>query len=105
MDKSGALQAVRHLPAENVAAWREGGHRYIDEPLGLVIADLNRYATQRIVVEDPALEALRITTTFFSDDWQGWLDTLETAVPILQVRKAKNSVRIATKSETHGSPE
>jgi len=95
LDTSGALKTVRHVPAEQVATWRQGQHHYIDEPLGIVIADLNRYASRRIVVDDPAVDSLRITTTFFSDDWQGWLATLEMAVPTLQVRQAEDGVYIS----------
>lgn len=97
MDGSGALQQIRHRPAESVAAWRKWQHHYIDEPLSIVIADLNRYATQQIVVSDPAVETLRITTTFFNDDWRGWLRTLEAAVPALEIEEDQGIVHISAR--------
>ena len=79
LDRRGILQPVRQVPSDQVAMWRDGRHYYIDEPLAAVVADLNRYSTQRIVIDDASLASLRITATFFSDDWRGWLDTLQSA--------------------------
>jgi hypothetical protein len=33
--------------------------------------------------------------TFFSDDWQGWLDTLESAVPAISLRDSAAAVHIS----------
>lgn len=97
MDADGRVMALRTTPLESVAAWRIGRHSYIDEPLSLIVADLNRYSSRRVTIDDPQLANLRITTTFFSDESQGWLHTLGRAVPSLLVMETKDGVRITTK--------
>ncbi len=98
VERSGVIRSVRALASDNVAAWRNGRHSYIDEPLSRVIADLNRYSTRPVVIDDPALARLRITTTFFSTDWQGWLHTLASAAPALQIKEDRDTMRIVSKA-------
>lgn len=100
MDRAGSLQMVRPIPAEQIATWRSGRHSYIDEPLAVVVADLNRYSTQQIVIDDDSVSSLRITATFLSDDWRGWLATLEAAAAEqgITVRTGKDAIHITQSS-------
>jgi hypothetical protein len=52
-----------------------------------------------VLIEDAALNDLRITTTFFGSDWQGWLATLETAIPAISLRDSQNAVRISSRAQ------
>ncbi len=88
---------IRHVAAGQVATWRDGQHRYIDAPLQIVVADLNRYATRPVLIDDSAAANLRITATFLNQDWEGWLNTLEAAVPALRVHDDKDAVHISTR--------
>lgn len=58
-------------PAEGAnAAWHRGRLRFVEEPLAVVVANLNRYSGRRIVIGDSALDALRFTGTVSSvEDW------------------------------------
>jgi len=49
-------------------AWVSGRVVFDSTPLGVAVAEINRYAPQRIVLADPALATLQISGTFSVDD-------------------------------------
>lgn len=67
---------------EAVAAWRNGQRQYLAEPLANVVADLNRYSTRRITIEDPELREMVITGSIFEREINPWLKSLEVALPV-----------------------
>lgn len=52
---------------ERATAWRRGQTVFQDTPLGLAVAELNRYGGPPIVVDDPRLAALPISGVFASN--------------------------------------
>ncbi len=70
------------IEPEAVAAWRNGQRQYLAEPLANVVADLNRYSTRHIGIEDPELSELAITGAIFERDIDRWLKSLEVALPV-----------------------
>ncbi len=71
-------------PADSLlaSAWQRGVFKYVREPLVDVIADLNRYRTRRIVIEDAALGEERYTGTVFGSRMDDWLEALQSAFPV-----------------------
>lgn len=63
-------------------AWRSGMLKFVNEPLGSVVADLNRYSDRRIVIDDAALETLPYTGTVFAGRVDQWLLALQDAFPL-----------------------
>jgi transmembrane sensor len=55
-------------PIESVAAWTERRLVFRDQPLNGVIREFNRYRTHPLVLDDPALAALRISGVFDLSD-------------------------------------
>ena len=56
-DASGSLSAVQTIAAEDVGAWRRGELIWVNAPVRDIIADLNRYSTERIrLLDDDAGE-------------------------------------------------
>jgi transmembrane sensor len=55
------------------AAWRAGRLQFVDEPLRLVVADINRYSKREIVIADAAIGELRFTGTVFVPHLDDWL--------------------------------
>ena len=76
-----ALPAILPAP-ETAAGWREGRRQYLAEPLADVIADLGRYSTRRIVIDDDSAGQLAITGAVFERDIVKWLRSLQTALPV-----------------------
>lgn len=62
--------------------WRNGELSYVWEPLGVVVADINRYSLHRIVLADPALADLRFTGTVFTSSLTDWLKAVQDAYPV-----------------------
>lgn len=59
-------------------AWRDGILMFAGEPLESVVAEINRYTTVSIVVEDPDVRAIRIGGRFPIGETEAMLDSLET---------------------------
>jgi transmembrane sensor len=63
-------------------AWRDGAVVFDSEPLGEAIAEIQRYTDARIIVSDPSIGTLPVGGRFRTDDLQGFLDGLATALPV-----------------------
>lgn len=79
------------MAPEAVAAWRDGQRQYRGELLADVVADLARYSTRRIAIQDENVGRLTITGTVFEGDIDKWLVSLESALPV-QVYTAEDGV-------------
>lgn len=55
-------------PLEQVTAWKRGQVSLDNTPLADAVAEMNRYSRQRIVIEDPAAAALRVSGIFIAGD-------------------------------------
>lgn len=78
---AGTLEVARADPAV-ATAWREGVLKFVHEPLDAVVANLNRYSSREIVLDDPRLAQLRYTGTVFSTRLDDWLDAVEGVFPV-----------------------
>ena len=77
--------AVMPVSPEQVSselAWREGAVVFDSEPLSEAIAEIQRYTDARIVISDASIATLPVGGRFKTDDLQGFLNGLETALPI-----------------------
>jgi transmembrane sensor len=76
-------------------AWREGRLQYVGEPLGSVIADVNRYIDRPIVIRDDKLEALSYTGTIFTQSIDEWLNGMPKEFPLVVTMEADRIVLAA----------
>jgi len=75
------IQTNAGPPIESVMAWTERRLVFRDQPLDAVIQEFNRYRTHPLVLDDPALAALRISGVFDLSDPESliaYLGTFET---------------------------
>lgn len=86
------------VDADTVAAWRNGQRQYLAEPLANVIADLNRYSTRQITIEDPTLSEMAITGSIFERDIERWVKSLEVALPV-EVEEHGERIRIRRRED------
>lgn len=73
LDADGGLSIPRAVNAADAVAWREGSVVYASEPLGNVVADLNRYSSVPVVLADPALARQPVTGRWLTTDVDAWL--------------------------------
>jgi transmembrane sensor len=62
-------------------AWEDGRLEFVDEPMSEVVARVNRYATNPIVL-DPGVADLRISGVFKAGDVSGFVDAVTTYFPV-----------------------
>lgn len=89
---NGGQSAVRAVETADIAAWRSGRLVYDNAELRDVVADANRYARSRIVIADPQLASLRVTTSFRTSQVDGMIETLQVALPLTVERQATGDI-------------
>ncbi len=81
---------VRDTDPRDAVAWRTGMLSFYKEPLSEVVARMQRYMGQPIVIEDPQLASLPITSGARIDNLDGWLRALHHIHPVtVQVRDGR----------------
>ena len=75
-------------------AWREGAVVFDSEPLAEAIAEIQRYTDSPIIISDPGIARLPVGGRFKTDDLQGFLDGLQTALPVTIRRTADGTVYV-----------
>ncbi|WP_266168093.1 FecR family protein [Dyella subtropica] len=78
------MQAMRvgNLQPGQATAWRDDRLEFDNEPLGRVVANLNRYAARPVRIADAGLENLAFTGTIKTDAIDHWLDALPQVLPV-----------------------
>ncbi len=71
---------------ENARAWTRGRLIFEDEPLGEVVAELNRYHKGLIRITDSRLNGLKVSGVFTLNDPIGVVDTLERSFGVHSTR-------------------
>ena len=70
------------MEVEQLLSWRTGYIVFRDTSLADAVADFNRYATRKIVIEDPAIANIRIGGNFRSDNADAFLSLIQSGFPI-----------------------
>lgn len=95
---SNSLNIVRIDP--KVAESRLAGQlSFESEPLRSVIADVNRYASRRIVIDDAVLGERIFTGTVYEDRIDDWLRALEAVFPLTVVDQG-GSIELVPREKT-----
>lgn len=79
---SGVPGLVQAFNVTSAAEWRSGYLAYNDASLAEVVANANRYGKQPIVLSDPVLGELRVTTAYHGDQVEQLIKTLELVLPL-----------------------
>lgn len=74
--------AVQALDSSSASAWQRGKLIFNQRPLGEVLAELERYLPERILLRDEVLRRRKISGVFDLDDPQALLTTLERLQPV-----------------------
>ena len=78
--------------------WREGVLTFAGEPLDSVVAEINRYTTVSIVVEDPDIRAIRIGGRFPIGETDAMLEALEASFGLRVTWLDHDRVRVSADS-------
>jgi transmembrane sensor len=91
--------AISHFDPEEAIRWRAGWLIYRNEPLRYVIADVARYTTLTISVQDNVADELRFTGAVFKDNVDEWIAALPKVFP-LAIRTSGAGVTIGANATT-----
>lgn len=81
-DAQGVFSAVSAVAREGIAPWRDHRLSFVDTPLARALAELERYGSTGLVVNDPAVAALRLSGTFDPRDARTLRLALASALPV-----------------------
>jgi transmembrane sensor len=82
-----AAPVIAPVNIQQVTAWTAGQIIFENEPLASVVERVNRYGTVRIVIDDPAVAALRISGVFNAGDVAGAVDIITQYLPVQAVTR------------------
>jgi transmembrane sensor len=98
-DPTTSAMSVSSITPEQATAWRSDRLEFINEPLGVVIANVNRYSAREVLVANANLETLTFTGTIKTAAIDSWLDALPQIFP-LRVSKGPNQVILSNKGRS-----
>ena len=87
--------SVEHVSIERATAWENGEIVFENDRLASVVARINRYAQQPVVIADAATAELRISGVFHTGDVEGFVSTLVSYLPVQAERGADGVTRLA----------
>ncbi|QXH57568.1 FecR family protein [Pseudomonas maumuensis] len=96
IDAQGKVAAPYAIDANAVTAWRQGKLVFDNAPLSEVVAEVSRYRAQPLHVAGKAA-ALRLSSTFSSDDPDALLRALPSILPVRVKTLADGSSEIVLK--------
>jgi len=98
-DPSASGMAVDTVTPAQVTAWQNDRLEFIDEPLGVVVANLNRYTSKPMHIADADLNGLTYTGTIRTDAIDSWVGALPEVFP-LQVSKEADRIMLSDARHT-----
>lgn len=86
MARNATTLDVSAVDIASVTAWRQGKAVFDATPLEAIVAELNRYRAQPILLRSASLRQLRIAGVFSVDDPDAFLDILPALAPVSVLR-------------------
>lgn len=100
-NETGELAAYLSPNINKQLRWRTGLLSFKNEPLALVVKELNRYSRKKILIEDSSIMDMEIYATIRLDQIGAALEGLENTIPI-KVTKSFDSIALSDKRKDTG---
>jgi transmembrane sensor len=71
------VRKAQPTQVDELLSWREGYLRFHETALADAVAEMNRYNTRKIFIEDPELAAIRISGTFRPTQYEAFVRVLQ----------------------------
>lgn len=78
---------INMINTDSVISWKDGRLIFDNEPLGMIVQEVNRYSSRKLVVGDPTLSDMRVSGIFQVGSIDSFAVALEASFPV------KNSAR------------
>jgi transmembrane sensor len=76
------VRAKPDVEVEDLLSWRSGYVNFEDVSLADAVAELNRYNTHKIIIENPSIATIRLSGNFRTNNTEGFLWLLQNRFPI-----------------------
>jgi transmembrane sensor len=100
-DEDTGATSVQDVVPDEVFAWKQGRLIYRDQPLRVVVEDLNRYFPHAVKIDDERVAALRFTGVLAVDGEEATIRRLVALLPISATREGDATV-LRARDEGHG---
>ena len=94
--------SVSSTDPSRAAAWRDARLEFDNEPLSVVVANINRYSNRPVRIVDADLAPLTFTGTVRTDAIDDWLHALPKVLP-LQVRETSGQMLLSDDGRKSGA--
>jgi transmembrane sensor len=74
--------AVANADTERATSWRQGQLIFRNDTVAVAIAEMNRYSTSQLIVDDPEIAALRISGVFKTTHPENFIAAITSSYPI-----------------------
>lgn len=101
---AGRLEGPQRVDAASATGWRQGKVVYRGEPLGNVVADLNRYSQVPILLENRQLAALPVTGRWSTANVDTWLESIAQVLALEVVRSGGRIVLASSPASSAPPP-
>jgi transmembrane sensor len=81
-----SIDRMNQGEVDRALSWRDGFLEFQETPLPQVVAELNRYRTQKIELDDPRIRSIKIGGRFRCTDTDAFLTLLEQGFPVVASR-------------------
>lgn len=92
-----APMKVRNDDVERETSWRSGVLMFDETPLAEAVAELNRYSSRHLTVEDPRLAAHHVSGVFKTGDVDRFARTVAEIAPVIPQTRPDGSILLAPK--------
>lgn len=87
-----AVEIVSQPAIAQSLAWQKRKVEFADASLGEMVAEFNRYNRHQLVINDPALAEKRFGGAFPADDYESFVQVLESTFGVVAERKRERTV-------------
>ena len=94
----GTLQQVAAVDVRRQLLWRDGFVEFDDEPLGRAVAEINRYASEPITLDNDRVAALRVSGIFRTGAPDQFVDAVRQILPIRARQTPQGGIILSTEA-------
>lgn len=83
---------VLNVDVARETSWRSGVLVFDETPLADAVAELNRYSSERLVIEDPEIAAFHVSGVFKTGDPERFARTVEEILPVRTEHRGRETI-------------
>jgi transmembrane sensor len=95
--RSGQVATLTHREIQQTLAWQHGLMTFQDQPLSVIVEELNRLNQRQIMLMDQPIASLRFSGTIRSDNLDGFVRLLQTSFGAEVMPQGSSEIHVRTR--------